>query len=308
MRIGLVLGAGGTVGMAFHAGVLRALADAGWDATSADLIVGTSAGSVIGSQLRAGRSVDEIWARAEGTAERRPRTFERAWRSRADFAGRALGAAIVTGRAALRVPGLGVGPALVRSMRAGLYSSEPAIRAFRDDLGMSWPEGLWVVAVDSGRGQRVVFGRDEKVHADPGIAIASSCAVPGVFEPVRHDGMVLVDGGVWSTTNLDLVAGLGFDLVICAAPMAFDPSAPPAGAMRMTRTWATRALRAEARRVRAGGTEVLLIRPNATQLAIHGRGNALRVEGLDDVARAARDATTAFLAGQGFVRMPATTL
>ena len=56
-RIGLVLGAGGAVGHAFHAGVLAALADeTGWDAREAEVVVGTSAGSVVGALLRAGMS------------------------------------------------------------------------------------------------------------------------------------------------------------------------------------------------------------------------------------------------------------
>ena len=53
MRFGLVLGAGGVVGMSYHAGVLHALAqEGGIDPASADLIVGTSAGSVMGTLLR----------------------------------------------------------------------------------------------------------------------------------------------------------------------------------------------------------------------------------------------------------------
>ena len=56
-RIGLVLGAGGAVGHAFHAGVLAALSDeTGWDARDAEMIVGTSAGSLVGAFLRAGLS------------------------------------------------------------------------------------------------------------------------------------------------------------------------------------------------------------------------------------------------------------
>src|SRR5690349_8600395 len=66
-RIGLVLGAGGAVGHAFHAGVLAALNDAtGWDARDADLIVGTSAGSVVGALLRAGLSAADLAARSTG--------------------------------------------------------------------------------------------------------------------------------------------------------------------------------------------------------------------------------------------------
>ena len=54
-RIGLVLGAGGVAGGAFHAGVLAALEEAtGWDPRTAAVVVGTSAGSITGATLRAG--------------------------------------------------------------------------------------------------------------------------------------------------------------------------------------------------------------------------------------------------------------
>ena len=71
-RIGLVLGAGGVVGHAFHAGVLSALAEAtDWDARNAELIVGTSAGSVVGSVLRAGLAPADLaaqWVTPDGQA------------------------------------------------------------------------------------------------------------------------------------------------------------------------------------------------------------------------------------------------
>src|SRR4051812_49436750 len=51
-KIGLVLGAGGLTGDAFHRGVLRALAERGYDARAAELVVGTSAGSMVGAFLR----------------------------------------------------------------------------------------------------------------------------------------------------------------------------------------------------------------------------------------------------------------
>ena len=64
-RIGLVLGAGGSVGHAFHAGVLAGIADAtGWDARDADVIVGTSAGAVVAALLRATVSPADLAARA----------------------------------------------------------------------------------------------------------------------------------------------------------------------------------------------------------------------------------------------------
>src|SRR5262245_63883401 len=60
-RVGLVLGGGGLVGQAYHAGALAALEhDTGWDARSADVIVGTSAGARTGLLLRAGYRPSEL--------------------------------------------------------------------------------------------------------------------------------------------------------------------------------------------------------------------------------------------------------
>src|SRR5215467_490822 len=60
-RIGLVLGAGGAVGHAFHAGVLAALEEAtGWQPDSAEVIVGTSAGSIVAALVRAGCSARDL--------------------------------------------------------------------------------------------------------------------------------------------------------------------------------------------------------------------------------------------------------
>ncbi len=63
--VGLVLGAGGVVGQAYHAGVLSALhQSAGWDPRSADIIVGSSAGSITGTMLRLGVGATDLAAMA----------------------------------------------------------------------------------------------------------------------------------------------------------------------------------------------------------------------------------------------------
>ena len=66
-RVGLVLGAGGAAGAAYHAGALLALqVDTGWDPRTADVIVGTSIGSIVASLLRAGLSTDDLAAWGSG--------------------------------------------------------------------------------------------------------------------------------------------------------------------------------------------------------------------------------------------------
>src|SRR5262245_22628033 len=61
-RTALVLGGGGVTGVAWELGILKGLADAGVDLTSADLVVGTSAGSVVGAQITTGGTLDELYA------------------------------------------------------------------------------------------------------------------------------------------------------------------------------------------------------------------------------------------------------
>ena len=66
-RVGLVLGAGGAAGAAYHAGALLALQqDTGWDPRTADVVVGTSIGSIVASLLRAGLSTDDLAAWGSG--------------------------------------------------------------------------------------------------------------------------------------------------------------------------------------------------------------------------------------------------
>src|SRR4051812_16032692 len=67
MKVGLVLGAGGVVGAAWLIGALEALAsETGWDPTSAEFIVGTSAGSVVGALVAAGIAPEYLGAYSAG--------------------------------------------------------------------------------------------------------------------------------------------------------------------------------------------------------------------------------------------------
>src|SRR5438552_9629372 len=117
-RLGIVFGAGGTVGMAYHAGVTRALEKiAGLQPAGADLLVGTSAGSVIAAYLRSGWTGEDFWAFALGThptladldddvGRRRREIFTPRWRSPVELSRIALGSAYVLGQAVVRRPAL----------------------------------------------------------------------------------------------------------------------------------------------------------------------------------------------------------
>jgi NTE family protein len=299
-RVGLVLGAGGVVGHAFHAGVLAALTEeTGWDPRDADVVVGTSAGSVVGALLRAGASAPDLLARATG----RPLSSEgRHLVERSERVPAPLGP--IPSRPERRFPSFSSSPrALSRAalrpwttrpgafaaalLPAGRIPTELVAAGFRP-LFDAWPhDALWVNAVELDSGRRVVFGRDTGVETTVADAVAASCAIPSFFAPVVIDGARYVDGGVHSPTNAELVAGLELDLVIVSSPMSIASAAPRLAPDQLARRWARVLLAREVARVRRAGTPVLTFQPTATDLAVMGL-NAMAED------RRAPVATTAF--------------
>ncbi len=277
-RIGLVLGAGGVVGHAFHAGVLRAVAEAtGWDPRIADIVVGTSAGSHVGALLRGGLPAADIAARVTGD----PLSVEgRALLARVGGPEtipsprtRAVGMAApgLLFRAALRPWGTRLGTLTAAALPTGRISLRPFAARVRWLFGDAWPERpLWLPAVRLSDGQRVVFGQDGSPPTDVGTAVAASCAVPGWFTPVEIGGVRYVDGGVHSPTNLDLLAGQGLDLVIVSSPMSVARHAMRPSLDLPARATLRLRLAEEARRVRRSGTPVIAFQPTTADLAVMG--------------------------------------
>lgn len=312
MKNGLVLGAGGMVGLAYHAGVLRALErEGGFVPGDADVIVGTSAGSVIGAYLRTGWTTDDFWHVALGTHPDRaafgegragragPEVFGRGWRTPLGLYRRLVGSAYVLGRSVVRVP-LPVPDLLARAFPGGVFRMAEGERRFEEELPAEWPDkALWLCAVDIESGRRVVLGRAGAPKASLRQAVMASTAIPGVYKPVRLGAHVLVDGGAHSTTNLDLAVSAGCDLIVCVAPMAFDTSNAPGPFAQLVRHIPAQMLSGEVASARRAGSTVLLVRPDAAELRIHGI-NLMRPDGLDRIARAAYEATCRTLATDRF--------
>ena len=89
----------------------------------------------------------------------------------------------------------------------GFISTEPLKDTIRRVAPTGWADhpNLWVVACDYATGRRVAFGREDAPDADLAEAVAASCAIPGFYHPVTIDGRRYVDGGLWSTSNLDIL-------------------------------------------------------------------------------------------------------
>ena len=310
MKVGLVLGAGGVLGGAWLTGGLNALArETSWDPGSADFVVGTSAGSMVGALVAAG--VPPWFMVAHSRGETFSGVLDADGRPAAE-ADRAAGAVFRVHRG---LPGLGPGSlrmtatALSNPLRhppltlvagwlpAGVISTDSLKDVVRRAVPGRWVEhpNYWAVTCDYGSGKRVPFGRADAPAAEIADAVAASCAIPGFYRPVRIGGRRYVDGGICSASNLDLLAGRGLDLVICLNPLSSidDPrSANPLDwPSQLSRAANRRRLTHEARKVRGYGTKVVLIEPTAPDLRAMGR-NLMSPDRRDEVIATAEQTVT----------------
>ncbi len=303
--MGLVLGAGGVAGGAFHAGVLAALAEVtGWDPRRAEVVVGTSAGAIAAASLRAGLPAADMLARAEG----RPFSPEgQRVLARAGPPGRPPplrpggGRVLTAGEVAATLARAASRPLSARplALLAGLLPEGTAETALITQgvgaiAGDAWPEQpLWLCAVRQRDGRLVVFGRD--VRPPVPLAAAASCAIPGFFRPVEIDGEAYVDGGVHSPTNADTLVGAGVDLVVVSSPMSIAGRGLRLAVDQPVRRWARALLDAEAVRLRRRGATTVAFQPTAEDAAVMGV-NAMDPSRRAAIARQAYESTRRRLA------------
>ena len=265
MRIGLVLGGGGVLGGAWEIGALHALErQTGWDPRDAEYFIGTSAGALMAALLAAGvvPRIDLVEA-----TERHVGLIP--WP--------------VPGSMHLGLHGLrSRGPRRLLMTAAGLLprgslSTEPIRQAVTHRIPGTWPRNrrLLIVAADYRTGDRIVFRRDGSPPAELASAVAASCAIPGVYQPVEIGGRLFVDGGLYSADNLDLLLGTGVDLAICINPLS--SGCPGTQRRKLTdhlfmlaEHAAHRQLMASARLLRRAGIRVLVIEPGPEDLRAMG--------------------------------------
>jgi NTE family protein len=140
--------------------------------------------------------------------------------------------------------------------------------------GWAGRPGVTVVALDYDTGQRVAFGRASAPAVDLFEAVMASCAIPGWYQPVRIGEHRYIDGGAWSSTNLDLMVGAGLDEVYVLAPqVSFVRDAPRHWRTKVERQWRNRVtLRVlrELHRVHADGADVTVLGPGEEDLEAFG--------------------------------------
>ena len=282
-RRGLVLGAGGVLGAAWTIGALAAVEEEyGWDARDAEVLIGTSAGSVLAAFLGCGVGVEQLLNHQRGIVG--PDDPEIAFDPDRDSGGAlpprpklrigsprgALSSAMrpwkVTPMAALST--------VLPQGRGSLGALAGLVDAVRPEGGWADHPSTWIVAMDYESGRRVVFGRDGSPKAELRDAVTASCAIPGWYSPVAIGGRRYVDGGACSPTSIDLVAKLGLDEVVVLSPMSslkYDrPVAVAARIERRFRRLSTKRVIGEVKKVAATGTKVTFLGPGAEDLEVIG--------------------------------------
>ena len=285
-RTGLVLGAGGVLGAAWMTGALAGLSDRlPCAAADVDLIVGTSAGSVLAAALRCRAPFEEMvaWQRGQATGLLRESAALAAhdgplpplprWR----FGSVSLAwAALIT---PYRVPPWVAASAWLphgRGQHAALRSLVTGLQVASGGPPSSWwADGrTWIAAVDYDSGQRVLFGREGAPRASLPDAVVASCSIPGWYEPAVIGGRRYVDGGVRSMTSLDVLADSDVQDVYVLAPMAStEPDHPLRPHLRMERRLRqvlTVVLVRQAKVLAARGKRVTVLTPGPRDLAAMG--------------------------------------
>lgn len=297
MKLGLVLGGGGLIGMGYHTGVIKALDEWGADVTRSDVIVGTSAGSILGSYMAAGWKPSDFYDYAHGKHPKAAREaedqryevrriFQPLWTDPVDRARRTIGSlftlAASRGYWHKATRGREPGRLLQHGFPSGLYSTTDTRVRLHEDLPDEWPrEGLFICAVDLYTGKRAAFGHPDAPSAPLPDAVLASTAIPGVFPPVKIGDRHYVDGGAYSATSLDLAVEAGCEAILCIAPLGYKSDGivsardPKIWFPMLARSLFARALRREVLAARAKGIEVFVLRPGLTELKAHGT-NAMR--------------------------------
>ena len=258
----LVLGGGGITGVAWETGLIAGLAGLGIDLIAADVIIGTSAGSVVGADITSGQELEALYQAQLAPPEPEP-PARVGW----DFIGRLLWDVSTSQH-----------PARARARIGRWALAAPTMpeadrrKVFEDRLYSStWPaRALKVTAVDARTGEFAVFD----AAGDAGLvdAVGASCAVPGVWPPVTIGERRFMDGGMRTIANADLATG--YERVVAIAPVAVGIGYLPSPGR-------------QAAALRAAGARVALVRPDRSSLRAIGR-NVLDVSRRAAAARAGR--------------------
>ena len=208
-----VLGGGGISGIAWQTGLLAGLADEGLTVSADAIIIGTSAGAVVGANIASGTSAAELYDRQIAGVAQKP------------SAALGLGAVLALVRAQLGARSPQRAAQRIGRLALAADARDPA--EYRSSIearlvAHDWTAAdLRLTAVDVATGELRVFTRADGVSLVD--AVGASCAVPMSVSPVEIDGNRYMDGGMRSTLNLDLAPGSGPVIALAPSTAAIGP-------------------------------------------------------------------------------------
>jgi NTE family protein len=238
-KTALVLGGGGFTGGVYEIGALRALDLLAVNRTinEFDVYVGTSAGAFIASMVANGITPEEMMRVINSDLPSPLSDISLGMLLQPNYGGfvrksltfplRVAGVARGLLSHVREVSAVDIVNGLAGGLPSGVYSGR-GIESYveealadpdrTNDFRLLDPE-LYLTATDLDSTERVVMGDGEWMDVPISTAVAASGALPMLYEPVRIDGREFIDGGIRSTTNIDVAVEHGAKFIVVINPV-----------------------------------------------------------------------------------------